>query len=130
LRADSDLSSDVSFAARALPPLRPPRLPSSTTAGATPFIPFKSSSRKDPKPGDAWARMYHYFAFHREEFLDRYHKRSNVESAFSMMKNNFGTAVRSKSDWGQVNEVLCKVLCHNVCVLVRAMHDLGIAPDF
>ena len=33
LRADSDLSSGVIFAARALPPFSPPRLPSSTAAG-------------------------------------------------------------------------------------------------
>jgi len=38
----------------------------------------------------------------------------------------FGDSVRSKSDQGQVNEVLCKVLCHNICVLIRAMHELGI----
>jgi len=47
-----------------------------------------------------------------------------------MVKGKFGAAVRSKSDVGQVNEVLCKVLCHNVCVLVQAMHELGIEPVF
>jgi hypothetical protein len=47
-----------------------------------------------------------------------------------MVKGKFGAAVRSKSDTGQVNEVLCKVLCHNVCVLVRAMHELGMEPVF
>ena len=47
-----------------------------------------------------------------------------------MMKANFGDAVRSKSDIGQFNEVLCKVLCHNLCVLIQAIHDLGIAPKF
>jgi len=75
-------------------------------AGATPFIPFKSTTRKDPKPGDAWARMYHYFAYNRDEFLDRYHKRSNVESAFSMIKGKFGAAVRSKSDTGRSTRCL------------------------
>ena len=43
-----------------------------------------------------------------------------------MIKGKFGPAVRSKSDVGQVNEVLC----HNVCVLVLAMHELGIEPTF
>ena len=50
-------------------------------------------------------------------FLTHYHKRSNVETAFSMIKGKFGDAVRSKSDIGQLNEVLCKVLCHNLCVI-------------
>ena len=57
-----------------------------------------------------------------------YHKRSNAESAFSMMKGKLGDAVRSKSEVGQINEVLAKVLCHNVCVLIRAARELGIEP--
>jgi len=30
----------------------------------------------------------------------------------------------------QVNEVLRKALCHNLAVLVHAMHELGIEPTF
>ena len=41
-----------------------------------------------------------------------------------------GSAVRSKSDTGQINEVLCKVLAHNICVLIQAMHALKIHPVF
>ena len=31
-------------------------------------------------------------------------------------------------DAGQTNEALCKVLCHNVCVLIQETHELGIEP--
>jgi hypothetical protein len=31
---------------------------------------------------------------------------------------------------GQVNEVLAKALCHNICVVIRATHELGIEPAF
>jgi transposase len=62
--------------------------------------------------------------------MEHYHMRSNIESAFSMIKGKFGDSVRSKSDTGQVKEALCKVLCHNICVLIRAMHELGIEPRF
>jgi hypothetical protein len=55
---------------------------------------------------------------------------TSAESVFSMMKAKFGDHIRSKSEMGQVSEVLCKVLCHNVCVLIRAMHRLGIEPTF
>jgi transposase len=97
--------------------------------GATPFIPFKPTNVQ-PKKDSAWARMYHLFHYRQEEFMAHYHKRSSIESVFSMMKAKFGDHVRSKSEMGQVNEVLCKVLCHNICVLIRATHDLGIEAAF
>jgi transposase len=97
--------------------------------GATPFIPF-TPRNVEPKADSAWARMYHLFHYRREEFMAHYHKRSSVESVFSMVKAKFGSSVRSKSEWGQVNEVLCKVLAHNLCVLIRAMHELDIEPAF
>ncbi len=53
-----------------------------------------------------------------------------METAFSQIKGEFGDSVRSKSDMGQINEALCKVLCYNLCVLVQAMHELGIEPAF
>ena len=77
-----------------------------------------------------WAKMYHQYAFNREAFLEHYHKRSNAETAFSMIKGKFGDAVRSKSDTAQVNEVLCTVLCHNICVVAMAGHELGIETGF
>jgi hypothetical protein len=47
-----------------------------------------------------------------------------------MTKGKFGSALRSKSDVGQINEALCNVLAHNICVLVQATHELGIEPVF
>jgi hypothetical protein len=47
-----------------------------------------------------------------------------------MIKVKFGDTVQSKSDIGQLNEVLCKVLCHNLCVITQAIHELGIEPTF
>jgi hypothetical protein len=40
------------------------------------------------------------------------------ETVFHMIKSKFGSRIRSMSDTAQVNEVLCKILCHNLCVLV------------
>lgn len=98
--------------------------------GAVPFIPIKANSTlKESDAGSAWERMYHYFAYNREDFLRRYHKRSNVESAFAMIKAKFGPSVRSKSRTGQINEVLAKVLCHNICVLMLAVHEIGLDVD-
>lgn len=95
--------------------------------GAVPFIPFK----KNMKPGSGvWGKMYHYFHYRNDEFRAHYHKRSNVETVFSMIKAKFGSHVRSKTETAMRNEVLCKILCHNICVLIQEMHELGIEVDF
>jgi transposase len=96
--------------------------------GAMPFIAFKSNATGSV--GGAYQRMFHYFMYNREEFLKHYHKRSNVESTFSMMKRKFGDSVRSKTDTAMVNETLCKILCHNLVVLIHEMLELGIDPAF
>ena len=37
----------------------------------------------------------------------------------------------SKSDTGQMNEALCKVLAHNICCVISAIHELGLEqPTF
>ncbi len=74
--------------------------------------------------------MYHLFAYERDTFRANYHKRSNVETTFSMIKAKFGDALLSKSDTGQMNEALCKVLAHNICCVIGAIHELGIEPTF
>ncbi len=99
--------------------------------GGTPFVPFKSNTLEPTeKEEPIWARMYYYFMYNRLTFMEHYHMRSNIESAFSMIKGKFGDSVRSKSDTGQINEALCKVLAHNICVLVQATYELGIEPIF
>jgi hypothetical protein len=60
----------------------------------------------------------------------RYHKRSNVESVFSMVKAKFRGHVRSKGDVAMKNEVLAKLLCHNLCCLIMSQFELGIDPVF
>ena len=77
-----------------------------------------------------WKKMYHYFMFRNEEYSQHYHKRSNVETSVHMIKSKFGDSVRSKTWNAQVNEVLCKIICHNICVVIQEMHELGIQPDF
>ncbi len=56
--------------------------------------------------------MYHLFHYRYEESMEHCHKRSSVESVFSMLK-------------AKLSRVLAKVLCHNICVLIRATHDSG-----
>lgn len=96
--------------------------------GATPFIAFRKDSRAGSR--GMWAKMHGYFMYRRDEFLQHYHKRSNVESTFSMIKAKFRDHVRSKSDTAMVNEVMCKILAHNICCLISAVYELGVDPTF
>lgn len=93
--------------------------------GGTPYIPFKSNAVLPPE-GTAWARMYHQFMAHREEFMVHYHQRSNVETVFSMIKRKFGDTVFGKSPEAQINEVLGKVIIHNLCVLIQGFFEVGL----
>jgi len=96
--------------------------------GGTPYIPFKCTATGES--GGLWEKMLHFFLFKQDEFLPRYHKRSNVESTFSAIKGKFMDSLRSKTDVAMVNEVLCKILCHNICVVIQEMHELGIEAIF
>jgi len=51
-----------------------------------PFIPFKKHANNRAERCPIWKAMYRHFHEQREEFMSHYHKRSNVESVFSMMK--------------------------------------------
>lgn len=94
-----------------------------------PYVPFKSNSTGG-KGSTLWNRLYHYFHMERAEFEKHYHARSNVETCFSMIKRKFGDAIRARTATAQVNEILCKVLAHNICCLVLAIYEMGIEPTF
>lgn len=103
--------------------------------GAAPYIPFGAqatgmTSKTHPKIDPLWNRLHAYYQFNRADFLSHYSKRNNVESTMWMLKSKFGASVRSKTPTAQVNEVLCKVLAHNIVVLIGSMYELGIQPTF
>jgi Transposase DDE domain len=96
--------------------------------GGQAFIAFKSNNTG--AAGGIFEKAFHYFTFKQDEYMAHYHKRSNVESTFSAIKRKFGDSVMSRSDPGMVNEVLCKILCHNLTCLIQEQETLGIVPVF
>lgn len=79
------------------------------SVGATLFIAFKVTStgagthRAGGRASSAWTKAFGYFMYRRDEFLAHYHKRSNAEATFSMIKRKFGDSLRSRTPVAQVN---------------------------
>lgn len=93
------------------------------------FIPSHSLPREGCLPSACNMVLYLY-AKDRASFFKNYYKRNNVETAFSMIRACLGTNLRSTSKVAQYNEAICKVLCHNLRVLGRAMHEESVSPNF
>ncbi len=94
--------------------------------GGTFFPAFKKKTVA--RGGGSFEKAYHWFCLKSEEYLQHYHRRSNVESAFSMLKRKYGAAVKAKTWRAMVNETYAKVVCHNISVLIASMYELGIDP--
>jgi transposase len=98
--------------------------------GGRAYIPFRANATGKARGSYLWKKMYRYFLYKQDEFMEHYHKRSNVETTFHMIKAKFGDKLKSKKFSSQKNELLCKVIAHNIVVLIHEMYELGIEPDF
>ncbi|MBI4019531.1 MAG: transposase [Candidatus Aenigmarchaeota archaeon] len=119
----NEVSADKAYSSR-------DNLEAVNDVGGTAYIPFKSNTTGKAGGSKLWKKLYGFYTFNREDFLQHYHKRSNSETVFHMVKSKFGEAVRSKEWTAQINEVLLKVLCHNICVVIQEMHELDIKVDY
>lgn len=97
--------------------------------GAIPYIPFQSNITGKARGSYVWMRMYQYFKNNYDDFMHHYHKRSNAESVFSMVKRKFSNEIKAKNPVSQENEILAKFLCHNIVVLITECFTLGIETE-
>ena len=93
--------------------------------GAEAYIPFRKDMRDDPK-SPLWSKLWHLYNYRQDEFLPHYHRRSNAETTFSMMKRVFTDTLRSKTVEAQTNELLLMVVAHNIRVLVHSIFELDV----
>ena len=49
-----------------------------------------------------------------------------MESTFSIIKRVFGETLRSKNEEAQTNELLLKVIAHNIVCVVHSIFELGV----
>ena len=98
--------------------------------GCLPLIPFKDMNKGKRGHGIVWNSMYKFFKENREEFMKKYHLRSNAESGMFMIKQRFGDLSMMKHDVSVKNDVLVKILCHNLCVLAQEICLLDLDFSF
>jgi transposase len=98
--------------------------------GLTALIPFKSNQTGQSKGSPAYHKMFLFFTYHRDKFDEHYRDRANVEVTFGAIKQKIGETIMSRNFNAQVNELLCKLIAHNITMLVQAMYGLGVLPDF
>jgi len=118
-----EVSADKAYSSRA-------NLELAKKLGAMPYIPFKKNATKKSRGSPTWATMFEVFTKNYLEFAKHYHKRSNIETSFAMIKRKFGDFVRCKNEKSQDNEILCKVLAHNIVCLIHEICELKIEVDF
>jgi transposase len=114
----AEVSADKAYISRA-------NLAAVAAVGAEAFIPFRQGLKDDPK-SPLWSKLFHLYSYRLDEFLPHYHRRSNVESTFSMMKRVFTETLRSKGPIAQANELLLMVVAHNIRTLVHSIFELDV----
>lgn len=109
-----EISADKAYSSRG-------NVEATFAVNAFPLIPFKRNAKSQARRVQGWNSLFHYFKKNNEEFMQRYHQRSNAESGFSMIKARFNPYVRARNIVGQTNEILAKIVAHNLCVLIQEM---------
>jgi transposase len=80
--------------------------------------------------GGAYQKAFHLFSLNRDDYMRKYHQRSNVESSFSAIKRLFGSSLRSKSERTMRNELLARVVGYNITCVIQEMYKMGVNPEF
>lgn len=101
--------------------------------GAEPYIMPKRNTLPSKTPWGAasgWNRMVLFWQQHESAFRRHYHRRNAVESSFSSIKRKFLPFIRSRNVVAQENEILYKICCQNVSILIGGLFTLGLDVDF
>ncbi|RQW78554.1 MAG: transposase [Methanothrix sp.] len=119
----NEISADMAYSSRN-------NMNIAASVGATPYIPYKRNAISRAGGSALWKKMFHYFQLNRDEFMDHYHKRSNIEATNAAIKRKFGETLKSKNPTAQVNELLAKIVAYNLTVVIHEMYENGIEPEF
>jgi transposase len=119
----NEVSADMAYSSRL-------NLQLVANEGSKAYIPFKKNATGRAGGSTIWKKMYHYFQLNRDDFMEHYHKRSNIEATNAAIKRKFGETLKSKNPTAQVNELLAKIIAYNLTVVIHEMYENGIQPEF
>jgi transposase len=119
----NEISADMAYSSR-------DNLQTVANTGGKAYIPFKKNATGNCRGSRLWNKMYHYFQLNKDEFMEHYHKRSNIEATNAAIKRKFGETLKSKNQTAQVNELLAKIVAYNLTVVIHEMYENGIEPMF
>jgi len=119
----NEVSADMAYSSRL-------NLQLVANEGSKAYIPFKKNATGRAGGSALWKKMFHYFQLNRDDFMEHYHKRSNIEATNAAIKRKFGETLKSKNPVAQVNELLAKIIAYNLTVVIHEMYENGIQPEF
>jgi len=119
----NEITADMAYSSRK-------NLQLAENEGGKAYIPFKKNATGRAGGSSIWKKMFHYFQLNRDEFMEHYHKRSNIEATNAAIKRKFGETLKSKNPVAQVNELLAKTIAYNLTVVIHEMYENGIQPEF
>ncbi|WP_286856820.1 transposase [Methanosaeta sp. UBA356] len=67
---------------------------------------------------------------HYHDFMEHYHKRSNIEATNAAIKRKFRETLKSNNPTAQVNKLLAKIIAYNLTAVIHEMYENGIHPEF
>jgi transposase len=119
----NEVSADMAYSSRL-------NLQLVANEGGKAYIPYRKNATGRSRGSTLWSKMYHYFQLNRDDFMEHYHKRSNIEATNAAIKRKFGETLKSKNPVAQVNELLAKIIAYNLTVVIHEMYENGIQPEF
>ena len=87
--------------------------------GGTPYIFPKKTTKGDNKQENPFTEMIQRYKDNKEDWLKKYHQRSNIEAVFSSLKRKLGGFTTSIKRQIQQIEIALKIIVYNLVILVR-----------
>jgi len=98
-------------------------------AGAVPFFDWPKGVTGKTHP-ETLGRLYQRFLEDQDLYWEHYGQRSLAESGNNVLKTRFGHALRSRKLHAQHNELMLRLVCHNIAQLIQAVEKFDINPRY